>query len=438
MCAHERAEEELRLLYVAMTRARHRVVLWWATAHDAAASPFGRVLLGRDPGSGAVPDALRRPPSEEDVRRGLQARGASADGVIAVEAATGKGTKRFTPAVAATGALGVRRFGRSLDERWARTSYTALTAAAHDAAVASPIDEVVEVDEQAKVDEPAVGTATAGAPDHFAVPLPLADVPGGAGVGSLVHEILERLDFSGPDLPAALADAALRAGARRLLAGSTDTLVAGLVAALTTPLGPLFAGRRLCDLTPADRLDELPFDLPIAGGDLPTGAVTMAAVADVFAAHLPADSPLAGYPQRLRDPVLATEVRGFLTGSIDLVARVDGRYVVVDYKTNRLAPPSEPLTAWQYRPEALASAMQGAHYPLQAALYAVALHRYLRWRLPGYEPGHHLGGIAYLFLRGMSGPGGPTFKGVSCGVFTWQPPAAFVTDLSDLLDRGAP
>lgn len=82
--------------------------------------------------------------------------------------------------------------------------------------------------------------------------------------------------------------------------------------------------------------------------------------------------------------------------------------------------------------------MCDAHYPLQGALYLAALHRYLRWRLPDYDPARHLGGAAYLFLRGMSGPDGPVVDGQPCGVFTWHPPPAFVAALSDLLDRGAP
>jgi exodeoxyribonuclease V beta subunit len=82
--------------------------------------------------------------------------------------------------------------------------------------------------------------------------------------------------------------------------------------------------------------------------------------------------------------------------------------------------------------------MQEAHYPLQAGLFAVALHRYLRWRLPAYDPTTDLGGVAYLFLRGIAGPETPTFDGHPCGVFAWRPPASFVPDLSDLLDQGAP
>ncbi len=126
--------------------------------------------------------------------------------------------------------------------------------------------------------------------------------------------------------------------------------------------------------------------------------------------------PLYGYAERLRDPDLRSRVRGYLTGSIDLVFRADGRYGIVDYKTNRLTDYA------RVREE-----MYRSHYALQALLYVVALHRYLRWRVPGYDPDEHLAGVFYLFLRGM--PGG--------GVFAWRPPGGLVVALSDLLDRGA-
>ncbi|MEO5678552.1 MAG: 3'-5' exonuclease, partial [Acidimicrobiales bacterium] len=431
---HELAEEELRLLYVAMTRARHRVVVWWATAGDARHSPFARVLLGRDPVTGAVDEQLRRSPDEASVRLALLALVAPSSGAIAVEEATGPDGRADARAPIDPAGLAVRPFDRGLDRRWVRTSYSGLTAAAHDLGPA-PAAEAVEVDERATADEPV--TAAAGPPDPFDAPVPLDEVPGGARVGTLVHDILERTDFASGDLAGALATAAAEAGARRLLPSHADALVAGLVAALETPLGPLFDGRRLRDLGRQDRLDELAFDLPLAGGDTPSGVVTMDAIAAVFAS-LPGDGPLAGCAERLGDPRLAAEVRGFLTGSIDLVARVGGRYVVVDYKTNRLAPAGERLTAHSYRPEALAAAMLDAHYPLQAALYEVALHRFLRWRLSAYDPARHLGGVAYLFLRGMAGPATPVTGGQSAGVFAWQPPAAFVLALSDLLDQGAP
>lgn len=450
LAERERDEEELRLLYVALTRARHRVVVWWATASDARTSPFARVLLGRDAATGAVEQWLQRPPSEDDIRTALSALTLGAGGAIAVEDADGP-LRRVAPPVApdrdgdhpprqepGQDHLGVSTFGRDFDRAWVRTSYSGLTAAAHDAGPTLTL-EVVEVDENAKVDEPDVDAVLAAPPEDpthpLAATLPLGDLPGGARVGSMVHELLELTDFAAADLAGELAAAAHGANARRLVDGHVDALLAGLALALQTPLGPTFDGGCLRDLDARNRLDELAFDLPLAGGDEPRGHVTMAAIAARFAA-LPADDPLLGYHERLGDPVLAASLRGFLTGSIDLVARVGERHVVIDYKTNRLAPSTETLTAWHYRPAGLAAAMQDAHYPLQAALYSVALHRYLRWRVPDYAPERHLGGVAYLFLRGMSGPDVPLVDGEPCGVFTWRPPTSFVTGLSDLLDRG--
>ena len=91
-----------------------------------------------------------------------------------------------------------------------------------------------------------------------------------------------------------------------------------------------------------------------------------------------------------------------------------------------------------YRPAVLPTAMIGAHYPLQAMLYCVALHRFLRWRQPGYDPDTHIGGVLYLFLRGMTGPDTPHEGDQPCGVFAWRPPAELVIQLSDLLDGVAP
>jgi exodeoxyribonuclease V beta subunit len=130
---------------------------------------------------------------------------------------------------------------------------------------------------------------------------------------------------------------------------------------------------------------------------------------------------------------------------VDVVLRVRSevgtRYLVVDYKTNWLGGfPGEgpPLTSDDYRPEVLAEAMGHSDYPLQALLYAVVLHRYLRWRLSGYDPAEHLGGVLYLYLRGMCGPETPLVDDHPCGVFAWRPPVSLVEALSDLLDGVPP
>jgi exodeoxyribonuclease V beta subunit len=66
----------------------------------------------------------------------------------------------------------------------------------------------------------------------------------------------------------------------------------------------------------------------------------------------------------------------------------------------------------------------------------VVLHRFLRWRQPDYDPAQHLGGVMYLFVRGMCGAETPVVDGHPCGVFGWNPPAELVEALSDLLDEG--
>jgi exodeoxyribonuclease V beta subunit len=254
-------------------------------------------------------------------------------------------------------------------------------------------------------------------------------------VGTVIHRVLEAVDFTDSDLAGVLAEAlrGVRGRGAADLGCTAEVAGDGLARALATPLGDL----TLSELALGDRLDELGFELPLAGGDHPSGRVGLRAVADLLREWLAADDPLAGYAERLGDPELTGVFRGYLTGSIDLLARRgDGRFALIDYKTNWLAPAGEPLSAWHYRPAALAEEMVRSHYVLQALLYLVALHRYLRWRVPGYAPETHVAGVHYLFLRGMIGPGTPAPGGEPCGVFTWRPPSGLVVALSDLLATG--
>ena len=168
--------------------------------------------------------------------------------------------------------------------------------------------------------------------------------------------------------------------------------------------------------------------------------VAAADVGEVLTATLDPADPLRPYGGQLASKLASVELAGWLTGSIDAVFRAGGgepRFIVVDYKTNRLHQPdaADPLAA--YRPDVLAAAMMHSHYPLQALLYCVALHRYLRWRLgERYEPDHHLGGVAYLFVRGMVGADTPALDGEPYGVFSWRPPAATVLTLDALFRSG--
>ncbi len=407
LAVRESRGEDLRLTYVALTRARHAVVLWWCGSHFGPKSPLSRLVLGRT-AEGAVPDDAGRVPSDEDATAAFEALGDGAPGCIAVQRATPRPGARWSPPVEALAALAAAQFDRSLDGRWRRASYSAIVAGAvvHHGTSEPEEGTLVLDDEPAGEERPA---APAGSPWDL--------VPVGRRLGTLVHEALEEVDYAALDLDAELAAALTDAP---LLAEAREALVSALAAAVLTPFGAEDDGWRLRDAGHADRLDELVFELPLAGGDRPMGDVTPRAIAAVVASHED-DSRLQGYAARLRDEVPNERLRGFLTGAIDLVTRLpDGRFVVIDFKTNR-------LEAYDLRE--LDQEMQRAHYALQAVLYLVALHRYLRWRLPDYDPERHLGGARYLFLRDMNGTPGR-------GVFDWRPPAALVVALSDLLETG--
>jgi exodeoxyribonuclease V beta subunit len=452
----ERRGEDLRLLYVALTRARHQLVVWWARTQDCRHSPLGRLLAGRDAFTGEVRDTGRGEPAGRQIRAVLDAVAARAPVLIEIEAATG----RMEQAAGRTGADGpdasrllAAPFTRSLDLRWRRASYSSITAPAHDGRGGEPVGS--EPEDPGLADEPEgagpdqwdsgdghgqPGAAEPSSP-RSGPPSPMAGIPGGPIVGTFVHRILEQTDFAAPDLDGELARAVGQAVRRDGPVADAELLRPGLHAALTTPLGPLASGARLVDLARADRLDELGFELPVAGGDRPLGTVRTADIGDRLQAHLPAGDRLLLYCERLREPEVDSPFRGYLTGSLDLVFRRTGddgqpRWFLADYKTNRLGGPTGATTVLDYGPDQLDAEMQSRHYPLQALIYIVALHRYLRWRQPGYEPERHLGGVLYLFLRGMAGPDTPSVGGSPCGVWSWAVPTGLVTGLSDLFETG--
>ncbi|MEJ7797795.1 MAG: UvrD-helicase domain-containing protein [Solirubrobacteraceae bacterium] len=439
----ERRGEDLRLAYVALTRAQHQAVVWWAGSWDSRNSPLHRLLFERDADGNVEPwgDA---PPEDDAAIARLQSLASEVPGCIAVERSALGLPMTWTGPLPEPVQLTAAAFDRSLDWHWRRTSYSDIAAGSYEPWVAS------EPEERVVLDEPPVATplsldAADGAGDKsLMAPSLLAQMPVGLDVGTLVHRVLEATDFGAADLDGELSAQIAAAQARRHVAiGDPAKVVAGLRAAIETPLGPLLNGACLRHVLRADRLDELQFELPLAGGDTPTGQVSLKAIGEVLRRHLAPGDALAPYADRLGDPALRQTVRGYLTGSLDAVVRVtddDGvpRFAVLDYKTNWLGPPGEPLSAWHHRPAALAAEMRRVHYGLQALLYTVALHRYLRWRLPGYDPQRNLAGVLYLFLRGMTGPDTPTVDGIPCGVFGWRPAKVLVEALSDVLDGRTP
>lgn len=428
----EDASDDSRLTYVALTRAQAQVVAWWSPAYHEPNGGLSRLLRGRRPGEPVVPDRCE------------PAKISDADALARLrewEAAGGPVIEESVPApapplsgVPVPARLENRHFHRGIDAGWRRTSYSGLIRQAQPSGVGSE-------PEAAGLDDEVGDILLAPATSVGDVASPMADLPAGATFGTLVHAVLQTADPFAPDLAAELTARIREHSVWWPVAATPEDMAAAMVPMHDTPLGPLAGGLTLRRIGLSDRLCELDFELPLAGGDRRSAPpeVRLADLAPLLRAHLPADDVLACYADRLTDRSLGAEpLRGYLTGSIDAVLRIpDGaghRYLVVDYKTNRLGDAQHPLTAADYDRPRMVEAMLHSDYPLQALLYSAVLHRFLRWRLAGYEPDRHLGGILYLFVRGMCGPDTPMRDGHPSGVFDWRPPSSLITALSDLLD----
>ena len=408
----EDASDDSRLTYVALTRAQAQVVAWWAPSSDEPNGGLSRLLRGRRPGEAEVPNSAQPAKvSDDDAMARLREWEAAGGPVIENSVITPMPT---LPGDVPPTDLDVRHFHRGIDTSWRRTSYSGLIRDAEATPVSSE-PEVVELDDEV-AEIPVVASA---AGDD--VPSPMADLPAGAKFGTLVHAVLETADPFAVDLAAELEAQIREHSVWWPVDVEPEVLAAALIPMHDTPLGPLADNLTLRQIGLRDRMSEMDFEFPLGGGHLRE-------VGELLRAHLPKDDPLAPYADRLTGAALGGQpLKGYLSGSVDAVLRIGDRYVVVDYKTNWLGDPARPLTAADYAQPRLVEAMLHSDYPLQALLYSVVLHRFLRWRLPGYEPQTHLGGVMYLFLRGMCGPAAPA------GVFSWQPPVSLITAVSELV-----
>ena len=179
--------------------------------------------------------------------------------------------------------------------------------------------EVTELDDEAG--DIALTEAASG-PD---VPSPMADLPMGAKFGTLVHAVLETADPSAADLAAELESQIRLHSVWWPVDVASEVLAAAMVPMHDTPLGPLAGDLTLRQIGLRDRLRELDFEVPLAGGDLGSAApdIRLADVGALLRERLPADDVMAPYADRLTSQVLgAQSLRGYLTGSIDAVLRV--------------------------------------------------------------------------------------------------------------------
>lgn len=356
----ERLAEDLRLLYVALTRAVWHCSLGVAplSSRKSGNSDFHLSALGRLLQAGEAMDAA-----------GLAARLADfCHGDIALQR---PGELDLTPwqAPAATiPRLSARELQRRIADDWRVTSYSGLQQ--HGFSGGQDLLPRLDVDAAGVgevVEEPQL------TPHQF---------PRGAAPGTFLHSLFEELDFTQPVPEGWMAEKLQLSGFDAQWAPVLTDWLGGV---LKTRLpGPDIA---LNQLAARDKQVEMAFYLPIA--QLLTAERLDALIRQYD--PLSADTPSLDFRQ----------VRGMLKGFIDLVFRHEGRYYLLDYKSNWLGEDREAYT----RP-AMEQAMRAHRYDLQYQLYSLALHRYLRHRLADYDYDRHFGGVIYLFLRGMDGQEG--------------------------------
>lgn len=392
----EEHAENLRLLYVALTRARYRQWMVWGNIRDAATSAPAWLLhrSSRADDSRAAPGVDVGTLDDLRIRSDLVEVVKRAEGSIQLESLPAMEPKRLTSPLGGEEAFVPRPFSRTLRDTQGVTSFTAL---AH--------GRTIEAPDYDAGDREALPESLSGR-DIFAFPR-------GAQPGKCIHAVFEQIDFARierADLERVVLSELSAHGFEAMWVRAVADMVQSVI---DTPLDD--SGMRLSRVSRERRLDELEFYYPIA-------ALSHASLGRVLRDG--------GFPDAIRERIgtLAfMPVQGYMRGFIDLVFEHDGRYYLADYKSNWLGP-----SIIAYEQPALAAVMAREAYYLQYLVYCVALHRYLRSRVRGYRYETHFGGVRYLFVRGMS----PS-HGAACGVYADRPAEKLMSGLDEYLRSGA-
>ena len=427
--------DDLRLMYVAFTRAKHQLVVWWANSKGMAISPLARLLFGdhediTEKTKIKDGDDARKRFTEMQNQIGLDDDNnqhlmhvteldIDDASVMPLEidefASHSIGVSSEFPPQA------VRNWN------WRRWSFSSLSSSLKNEDSDSHRGGFDE-------GESIIGSESSIPTDGLNYSGPgLFEMPAGAEFGTLVHQILEKVNFTSLTLKEDLIEIIREYGSETLRSIDVNNLAQGLLDSLGTHLDPLVPGFQLVDLDSRDRLAEMDFHFTLAKPEVSAEQIALTAADEK-------SSLFAEYFGQLAQKWSADggrNIAGLMTGSIDLLFRVRSgdrhKYFVVDYKSNRLHAPGEVVSHFSYGVVSMKKAMEEHHYPLQALFYCVALHRFLSMRVSDYDIDRDLGGAGYLFVRGMVGGETPLVDGSRNGVLAWRPSTQTILKINALL-----
>jgi len=404
----EQAAERARLVYVALTRAVYRcyvvggIYLVGKSTKESRRSVLNWLVSGK---GWTFADWLAEPPEESDVIGGWHALAGTSISVEPLPVIEGR--ERLVTQRDSTQVPEARTSRRLLRDSWRTASFSSMIAAGARVEQNQPLPIEERPDHDALAETPEADLLPA-----QKRPLDADDIlafPRGPSAGECLHRMYELADFTDPHTW----DKAIEDALHEHPTPAPERIAAFLPAMMTRLLADTVAtelvqGMRLDAIAPRRRMNELEFLFPAASLDF-------AALRRVLAEH--------GFP----DVALESGIlRGFVKGFIDMIVEHEGRFWIVDWKSNHLGD-----TPADYGRASLDAAMASHAYHLQALFYVVALHRYLGLRLRDYSFEKHIGGYLYLFVRGVR----PDWRDGDrpAGVHVGKPTKALVEALDRLM-----
>ncbi len=394
LAERERLAENVRLMYVAVTRAIHRCCFVWGGFKNAGSSAPAWLFH--------QPTAIDEPKIEElsaqfadlsddTMRAQLSELADASEDSVQIHDLPEPTNERYRPSEQSAQVLTCRDFTGKIPRDWFITSFSFLTAG-----------------------------RTEDLPDRDNVPLPAKEAEPGSGIfgfprgvraGTCLHEIFQQVDFAGTQKAAEpIIKETLRI--HRLFTPSHANAVADMLdKVFHTSLKPKRPDFTFSRVSANERLNELEFHFPVEKIALPKLHKCLVEFGEYALPPLQMD-------QRAFDVT-----SGFLKGFIDVVFRFDGRFYIVDWKSNWLGNHAE-----DYHADALRAEMQRHFYFLQYHLYVAALHKYLALHLPDYDYEKHFGGVFYVFLRGIE-PSRPEL-----GIFRDRPSSKLLQQFCKVLE----